>query len=140
MTKEELEKMEKLREERDSLKKSYDRYFQVSSELQKLSEKQAQEEKRSKYYSIARKCRYVEAENPRMGSPGENGFAFFESKADADDFIEALRKFNDWYGQGYVLEWSGPGEYTVEPSYKYDCDGDVVYTATFKKDEEYGKS
>ena len=67
-----------------------------------------------------------------MGCSGEDGSAFFKDEEQANSLIQALRSNSNYY-YAYILEWKGEGEYIVEPDWKYDHDGETVYTAYFKK-------
>jgi len=81
---------------------------------------------------LCRLAEFVEPEYPSMGYPSENGYARFKCRDIADDLIEALIK-NSSYFYAHVLEWEGRGYYDVVPTWKDDHDGQVIYTATFKK-------
>lgn len=66
---------------------------------------------------------------------GKPVWVFFKSKEQAEALTKSLNDFSGYYAQ-YILEWDGSGEYIVDPGYRYDHDGDIVYFATFKKKPE----
>lgn len=67
-----------------------------------------------------------------MGYAGRNGSAEFTSQEQAEALTKALSAEASYY-YVYILEWSGSGKYSVVPDYKYDHDGQTIYTANFVK-------
>lgn len=62
------------------------------------------------------------------------GSCIFTSEEQANDFITSIRNQSSYY-YAHVLKWTGTGKYIITPSWKYDCSGEVIYTATYSKEE-----
>ncbi len=105
-------------------------HYIIGKILHKFYEENDRKEKNKIQFDLINKTEYMEPSYPGMGCTASNGSAIFQNKEQAKALVESLQIS---YTYGYVLEWDGRGEYRVEPSYHYDHDRDVVYTATFKK-------
>lgn len=127
------EKIKELRAEMDALEPARARYYELSTKAHELNKEMTARKYASNLSAAIFKCSYQEPEYPRMGESGRNGSVFFKTKEDAEELITLLQR---GYTYGYRLNWSVPGLYVVEPDWKYDHDGDVIYTATFTKDNE----
>lgn len=64
---------------------------------------------------------------------GTNGSCVLKSEPEAKDLIARLVSQNYYYGHDF--KWQGAGLYTIVPSWKYDHDGEVIYTATYKRED-----
>lgn len=136
LTDKELEKIEELKKQKLNLKAAYDLYNLVDRDLSNLNRRLKEQKEYEEYHKIIKDCEYRGPEYARMGSSPENGYAYFKSQEQAKLLVKTLAHgYERSYAFGYELEWEGPGPYKVEPSWSYDHDRDVVYTATFKKIE-----
>jgi len=135
LTKEESDRIDLLSKEMDELKPMMSRYYEASHEYYELCKRRDEQKKWADRNRLSIMCQYQEPEYPYVGQSGEDGSAYFHNQQDAEDLIKALRASSS-YGKGYVLKWSEPGRYVVEPSYRYDHDRDMVYTATFRRMDE----
>jgi hypothetical protein len=133
MTREELKaKIDTISFQMAELEPARNKYQELSFERGKLQEEYNEKTYRYDLLVLKMKTKYHEPEYPYMGGVAENGSANFDNQEDAEKLVKLLRQRS--YTYGYLLVWDGPGEYVVEPDYKYDHDGDVIYTATFKKE------
>jgi len=125
------EKIDKLTAKMDVLESARKTYYELSFERDRLNEEYREKLYKHDLFVLKIKTKYKEPTYPEMGSLSENGSASFDNKEEADKLVKMLREKS--YTYGYVLVWDGPGEYVIEPSYKYDHDNDIIYTATFKR-------
>lgn len=65
-------------------------------------------------------------------SEGENGSCILESPAVAEELINILVSQSYYYGHNF--KWQGPGKYRIIPTWSWDHDGEVIYTATYEKE------
>ena len=132
LTQRELDCIEELKNIIKELTPLKNKWQEAQFELDNWTRRLYEQEKESRYWSAVDKCSYKEPYYPSMGVEGSNGYATFNDFKDAESLISAnIETYG--YGKTFVLEWNGPGNYVVEPEYGYDHDGDVVYTATFRK-------
>jgi hypothetical protein len=129
------ELIDSLKAEMDTLKPSVDRYFEVSRQHGKLVEERRKDDERKKRMKAIWDASYEAPEYPSMGVAGSNGSATFKTEEQAKELVQLL-VWGGSYTYGYELKWDGPGDYVVEPDYKYDHDRDVIYTAKFRKKRE----
>ena len=127
-------KLQELLLEQQKLEPARKKYYELSIESCKLADSIREREKQELRWALIRKTDYEEPEYPDMGVQGCNGSAVFGDEKTAKELVTLLRDRTYYYG--YLLEWSGPGRYTVVPSYKHDHDNEVIYTATFQKEGE----
>lgn len=133
ITDKELEHIEALSKEKSTLQSSVDRFFEISHALDKLQKKKRESDAIDRLNKYEDLCKYVAPEFPSMGYAAENGYAVFEKWSDALDLVKVLNEFTNYY-VSYVLDWQGPGNYVIVPTWAYDHDKDIVHTATFKKE------
>lgn len=133
-TKELEEKALEIRKEMASLEEAKNRYFDLSTQAYKLEKEIRLTTNSKQLFKLILATGYIEPTYPAMGHELEDGYAHFDSQGQAEDLIAALRKNNNYYIYGYVLKWSGEGKYKVEPTYHYDHDGEIIFTATFIKE------
>ena len=126
-----LKDMERMLEE---MKPVVDEYYALQRKYHKKKKIFEEMKKQENLSTLIKECKYRECEYPDMGYSAEDGEATFESKNQGESLIRALRAKASYY-YAYVLEWNGVGKYKVVPSWKYDHDSEVVYTATFVKDD-----
>lgn len=124
-----------LRAREKELEPLREEYYLISHILDDRHKEEEQKKKWARRHKLVAQTDFVECDYPYMGSVADNGRATFKSRKQAEDLVDSLRE-GSGYMYGYWLEWSGKGEYIVEPSYSHDHDGDVIYTATFKKSDE----
>jgi len=129
LKKKDTEFLEKALKELEDMK---DEYYIIFHILEPRRKQAAEQKKRDILNKMINETKYVECEYPSMGFMGEDGHCTLENKKQADALLKAL-KDNTTYYYAYILEWNGKGEYIVEPSYNYDHDNEIVYTATIKK-------
>jgi hypothetical protein len=127
-------RIDSLTSEMQELEPARAKYYEISGRVYELKKELDLRSKAHAKSTVIYNTSYQEPEYPEMGTPGRNGSANFETEELANELIKALVWTN--YYHGYRLEWSGPGAYVVEPSYEYDHDHEIIYTATFKKELE----
>jgi hypothetical protein len=125
-------KIAELNEEMEQLEPARAKYYKLSHERSKLVDELQYLEKRSKLRKAEMRTNYIPCEYPSIGIAGANGSATFASEEQMDNLVAALNSNSSYYNH-YKGIWSEPGDYIMEPDYRRDHDGDIVYTATFKK-------
>lgn len=137
MTNKSIEELEKEMAEIDSqmseLKAGVDLYYTLSRKHTVLHKEHKIKAYNAELRRLDLMTNYTPPRYPEMGIEGELGSASFKNKEQAERLVELLRQPS--YYHGYKLVWDGPGDYIVEPDYKYDHDGETVWLATFKKAE-----
>lgn len=121
--------------ELDKLKSTVDKYYKILQKANKLRESIKDRERNQVFLKLVAETSYVEPSYPSMGEEGVSGVATLKTEEQAQKLIKLLASTAGYY-YGYSLDWNGPGKYDVIPSWRYDHDGDVIYTGTFKKQEE----
>jgi len=137
MTKNDFEKftlftLDQLEVRMSQLAPLVDEYHEISHVIRKRKEDLSRQMYESRLRIIMSRTSYIGPEYPSMGEEGYNGSCFLQTKEDAYELLEVLRMRADYY-HSFVLLWTEPGDYTVEPDYKYDHDREIVYTATIKR-------
>jgi len=132
---EKREELKRLEAERDTYEEARSKYYQLTDKIYKLAEHIKEQENSNSLGNLSFRANYVACEYPRMGHSGENGSAEFDTQDLADKLIAILNNTSSYY-YAHKVVWSGPGKYIVKPSYKYDHDHEIIYTATFEKDLE----
>jgi hypothetical protein len=117
----------------NDLKPIVDEYYKIQRDYNLKKKEYDKQKKWENLVKLKRETSYVECTYPEMGTESSNGSVFFEDDQQANNLLNALRS-NASYYYAYIIEWSGKGKYIVEPDWKYDHDGEIVYTATIKKD------
>jgi hypothetical protein len=115
------------------LKTAVDRYHTLSHKHSALSKEHKTKAYNAELRRLEFTTNYTPPKYPEMGVEGELGSATFKNEEDAKKLVDLLRQPS--YYHGYKLVWDGPGDYNVEPDYKHDHDGEVIWLATFKKAE-----
>lgn len=110
-----------------------DAYYKASFERDRLTKEEQGYQKNIKYNKITTDTWYQEPEYPDMGVAGQNGSAVFKTEEQAKELVSVLNERSSYYYVYKMNTWEGPGNYDVIPSYNLDHDGEIVYTATFKK-------
>lgn len=123
----------RLTEDVDGLKPAYERYKEASSKLNDLKKEYSRIYLTERFNTLLQETEYREPDYPSVGQVASNGYALLSSKEQAEELQNHLRSNGSYY-YGYKIEWAGPGPYKVVPSYKYDHDGEIIYSATFIKD------
>lgn len=122
-----------LERQMEDLKPVVDEYYTLQREYNIKKKKYEKQKKMEEFFRLKRETKYVECTYPEMGTESSNGSAYFKNENEANNLLTALRHNSSYY-YAYILEWSGKGDYIVEPDWKYDHDGEIVYTATIKKE------
>lgn len=112
------------------------RLILINDRKKREAEKLAQE----KYLRLCKEVEYTEPSYPQfdydkdeMGEEDSPGSCFFSSETQAKEFINAIVSQSSYY-YGHTLKWSGEGRYKINPSWKYDCSGEIIYTATYARE------
>lgn len=129
-----ITELEELQNEMDELKPKVDKYYELSRIHNQKHKEFEKMKKRENLSRLVVDTEYEECEYAEMGSVASDGSAIFKDKEQAESLLFALRNNSNYY-YAYVLKWNGEGNYIVKPDWKYDHDGDIVYTATFIKEE-----
>lgn len=119
--------LETLEARLEELRPAKEEYMRIWHEVYKLRD----EKKKQDGLNLIEKTKYIEPEYPDMGVSERNGSARFESEEQATQLQKVLASGSYYFG--YEIDWSGPGNYVVVPSYSYDHDNEVIYTATFER-------
>lgn len=67
-----------------------------------------------------------------MGDESEEGSCVFHNETEAKELIQAL--INQSYYYGHYFKWQGPGKYVIKPDWKYDCSGEIIYSAHYTRE------
>lgn len=119
--------------EMDKYKEGYFKYRKFADEYTSVKKAISEIELNNKKNDIILATDFQECTYPGMGRLGENGSCYLINEEVGKTLVNILKERS--YTYGYVLKYSGPGEYIVEPSYSHDHDRDIIYTATIKKEE-----
>lgn len=128
----ELKSLNEMENYMSELKPIVDEYYSV---LYKYNVKKKQFDQQKQYedlINIQRETDYVSCTYPSIGEESKTGSVCFKDKDQADKLINSLRN-NASYYSSYILEWSGSGIYLIHPEWRYDHDGEIIYTARIKK-------
>jgi hypothetical protein len=115
-----------LRAEQASLKKAVERFYELSRQIDRLHLEVTRVEEHQKLEKIRDRCDFVEPDFPSVGTPGMAGSAELCTEKEGEQLTKLLS--NSYYFV-YELHWTKPGRYLVLPTYSYDHDREMVYTA-----------
>jgi len=125
--------LKKIYHDMDELKPYKDMYYELFHEADELAKDITNLEQTSRLGKLSERTQYRECSYPTIGLAGEDGSAVFEDHDTAEALLDALRARSNYYF-GFSLEWDGPGEYKIVPTFGHDRDGETVYTTIFMKD------
>jgi hypothetical protein len=119
----------------DSIEKllpAVSKYNELNRRRSVLTQQKSKDDAEALYDKLISATMYTEPTYPAMGEAGAPGYAYFASEEQAKELVKVLTTS---YYYAYVVVWGGPGDYRVDPTYKYDHDSEVIYTATFVKSQ-----
>jgi len=124
-------RLEQMKIKMDLLKPSVDEHDKLYHQFNILDMKIKNKAFEDNKNRLIKETSFEECYYPAMGVEGKEGCATFTSKEQAEALTLALKRYSYYYN--YSLVWDGPGKYRVIPDYRYDHDGETIYTATFIK-------
>jgi len=125
-----ISEIDDLKEKIDKIKPIVDEYYELSRIYNQKKKDFDNLKEKETFFRLKKDTKYEECEFPKMGKMGFNGSVKFQNQEQAELLLESLRKDSN-YRYAYILKWEGNGEYIIEPDWKYDRDGEILYTATF---------
>lgn len=125
--------IEWLKARKAELSSFVDEYYKVSWELDKKQKEEDKKNINKDRLELIKQTKFIECEYPSIGYASNDGEATFENEFQAKSLLSILNKASS-YTHVYEMHWEGPGKYLVIPTWAYDYDGDIIYTATFEKD------
>lgn len=127
-------------EEFKALSSSFSKLHDVKAKRLKQVEEDEKAKAKAKLDFLLLKSEYQEPVYPRfdydldeMGDEQEDGSCVLTDEVEAKELISRLISQSYYYG--HYFKWQGPGKYSIKPSWKYDCSGEVIYSAHYELSE-----
>lgn len=127
-------------EEYKSLNKEFYLLYEAKSKRDKEQVEDIKNKTKKRFLELINKTSYEEPIYPSFDYEKElmiddlvSGSCVFTEELEAKELIAHL--VNQSYCYGHYFTWAGPGVYEIVPSWKYDHDHEIIYSAHYKLKE-----